>query len=35
VVGFPRAVNPDRLLRRHAQRRGWPIVAPTHAVPQP
>jgi len=35
VVGFPRAVNPDRLLRRHARRRGWPIVAPTHAVPRP
>ena len=35
VVGHPRAVNPDRLLRRHARRRSWPIVAPTDAVPRP
>jgi HAD superfamily hydrolase (TIGR01490 family) len=26
-VGGPRAVNPDRRLRRHAQRAGWPILA--------
>jgi HAD superfamily hydrolase (TIGR01490 family) len=26
LVGNPRPVNPDRLLRRHAQRRGWPIL---------
>jgi HAD superfamily hydrolase (TIGR01490 family) len=26
-VGNPRPVNPDRLLRRHARRRGWPVVA--------
>ena len=26
VVGHPRAVNPDRLLRRHAKRHGWPII---------
>lgn len=26
LVGQPRPVNPDRLLRRHAQRRGWPIL---------
>jgi HAD superfamily hydrolase (TIGR01490 family) len=26
VVGHPRVVNPDRLLRRHAKRHGWPIV---------
>jgi len=26
LVGQPRVVNPDRLLRRHAQRRGWPIL---------
>ncbi|HVO24798.1 MAG TPA: HAD family hydrolase [Candidatus Margulisiibacteriota bacterium] len=26
VVGHPRAVNPDRLLRRHARRHGWPIM---------
>jgi HAD superfamily hydrolase (TIGR01490 family) len=25
-VGHPVAVNPDRRLRRHARRRGWPIV---------
>jgi len=26
-VGAPRAVNPDRRLRRHARRRGWPILS--------
>lgn len=26
-VGGPRVVNPDRRLRRHAQRTGWPILA--------
>ena len=26
VVGNPRPVNPDRLLRRAAERRGWPIM---------
>jgi len=26
AVGHPRLVNPDRLLRRHAKRHGWPIV---------
>jgi HAD superfamily hydrolase (TIGR01490 family) len=26
LVGHPRPVNPDRLLRRHALRKGWPIV---------
>jgi HAD superfamily hydrolase (TIGR01490 family) len=26
LVGQPRVVNPDRLLRRHARRRGWPIM---------
>jgi HAD superfamily hydrolase (TIGR01490 family) len=26
LVGYPRVVNPDRLLRRAARRRGWPIV---------
>jgi HAD superfamily hydrolase (TIGR01490 family) len=25
-VGHPIAVNPDRRLRRHAQRQGWPIL---------
>ena len=30
VVGHPRVVRPDRLLRREAVRRGWPIV-PTDA----
>ncbi len=34
LVGQPRAVNPDRLLRRHAQRRGWPIVKVAHGAPQ-
>jgi HAD superfamily hydrolase (TIGR01490 family) len=27
LVGHPRVVNPDRLLRREARRRGWEIVA--------
>jgi len=27
LVGHPRPVNPDRLLRRHARRHGWPIMA--------
>ena len=27
-VGHPRVVRPDRLLRREARRRGWPIIAP-------
>jgi HAD superfamily hydrolase (TIGR01490 family) len=27
IVGHPRPVNPDRLLRRHAKRRGWPIIS--------
>jgi HAD superfamily hydrolase (TIGR01490 family) len=26
IVGNPRVVNPDRLLKREARRRGWPIV---------
>lgn len=26
-VGVPRVVNPDRRLRRHARRSGWPILA--------
>jgi len=26
LVGHPRAVNPDRLLRRHATQHGWPIM---------
>lgn len=26
LVGRPRVVNPDRLLRRQARRRGWPIL---------
>jgi HAD superfamily hydrolase (TIGR01490 family) len=26
AVGHPHAVNPDRALRREAQRRGWPIL---------
>ncbi len=32
VVGHPCPVNPDRLLRRHARRHGWPILS---AAPQP
>lgn len=28
LVGHPRIVNPDRLLRREARRRGWEIVGP-------
>lgn len=27
LIGHPRIVNPDRLLRREARRRGWQIVA--------
>ncbi len=27
VVGHPRAVNPDRALRRIAQARGWPVLS--------
>lgn len=27
VVGHPRVVNPDRALRKIAERRGWPILA--------
>lgn len=27
IVGHPRVVNPDRLLRRVARKRGWPVVA--------
>lgn len=27
LVGHPRVVNPDRLLRREARRRGWEIVS--------
>jgi len=30
LVGHPHAVNPDRLLRRQAQRRGWPILQVRH-----
>ena len=26
LVGHPRIVNPDRLLRRHARKRGWEIL---------
>jgi len=26
IVGNPRAVNPDRALRRVAQQRGWPVL---------
>jgi len=26
TVGHPRAVNPDRALRRIAQQRGWPVL---------
>jgi HAD superfamily hydrolase (TIGR01490 family) len=33
VVGNPHAVNPDRALRREAQRRGWPILDFRHPVP--
>jgi HAD superfamily hydrolase (TIGR01490 family) len=29
LVGHPRIVNPDRLLRRVARKRGWPIVERT------
>lgn len=27
TVGYPHAVNPDRLLRRVARERGWPVLA--------
>jgi HAD superfamily hydrolase (TIGR01490 family) len=27
LVGHPRVVNPDRLLRRYARKRGWEVVA--------
>jgi HAD superfamily hydrolase (TIGR01490 family) len=27
IVGHPRAVNPDRALRRIAQQRGWPVLS--------
>ncbi len=30
-VGQPRVVNPDRLLRREARRRGWPVLRPGRA----
>lgn len=35
VVGHPRPVNPDRLLRRQARRRGWPVfpASPDATVP--
>lgn len=33
LVGNPRVVNPDRLLRRQARRRGWPILAIAHGRP--
>ncbi|MEC3981118.1 HAD family hydrolase [Amycolatopsis sp. H20-H5] len=32
VVGHPHAVNPDRLLRRHATERGWPILTFEHPM---
>lgn len=32
-VGHPRVVNPDPLLRRVAQRRGWPVLRPTLVRP--
>jgi len=33
LVGQPRVVNPDRLLRRHARRRGWPILQVARGAP--
>jgi HAD superfamily hydrolase (TIGR01490 family) len=33
LVGNPHAVNPDRLLRRHAKRHGWPIIQVMGARP--
>ena len=33
LVGHPRPVNPDRLLRRHARRHGWPITSAQAASP--
>ncbi|HEV2372299.1 MAG TPA: HAD family hydrolase [Streptosporangiaceae bacterium] len=40
TVGKPRAVNPDRALRRIAMERGWPVLSfgtgrPKAAAPQP
>ncbi len=32
LVGHPRIVNPDRLLRRVARRRGWRVVDPAEVV---
>ncbi len=32
IVGHPRVVNPDRLLRREARRRGWTVVDPARDV---
>jgi HAD superfamily hydrolase (TIGR01490 family) len=33
AVGHPHAVNPDRVLRREATVRGWPILDFTHPAP--
>jgi HAD superfamily hydrolase (TIGR01490 family) len=33
AVGHPTAVNPDRALRREAERRGWPVLVFDHPVP--
>jgi HAD superfamily hydrolase (TIGR01490 family) len=33
TVGHPVAVNPDRALRREAERRGWPVLTFAHPVP--
>lgn len=33
TVGHPTAVNPDRLLRRTALERGWPVLEFRHPVP--
>ena len=33
TVGNPVAVNPDRALRREAERRGWPVLTFVHPVP--
>lgn len=32
IVGHPRIVNPDRLLRREARRKGWPVLDPARDV---
>ena len=32
IVGHPRVVNPDRLLRRTARKRGWPFVGVTESA---